>query len=60
MLLHTTFVSLWDGGWGVQAPASQTDYRLWLALSGGSERSLAKHLMSTTHLNFSCNRKAGD
>lgn len=42
MLLHTTFVSLWDGGWGVQAPASQTDYRLWLALSGGSERSLAK------------------
>lgn len=42
MLLHTTFVSLWDGGWGVQAPASQTDYRLWFALSGGSERSLAK------------------
>lgn len=36
--LHTTFLK--DGGWGVHAPASQTDYRLWLSLSGGSESSL--------------------
>lgn len=47
-----------DEGWGVRAPAPQTDYRSWLSLSGGSEHS--SYQMLTTHSDLWYSKDDGD